>query len=48
MFGLTLACAFAATTQAVGAKMPTHAIAIRARFIVFLPFDIGAEKITSA
>jgi hypothetical protein len=37
MFGLILACAFAATTQAVGAKMPTPAIAITARFIFFLP-----------
>jgi len=35
---LILACAFAATTQVVGAKMPTVAIVMRARFIVYLPW----------
>jgi hypothetical protein len=39
MFGLILACALAATTQAVEAKKPKLAIAIRARFIVYLPLD---------
>src|SRR5215510_14858639 len=37
MFGSILACAFAAATQTVEAKMPTLAT-IRARFIVYLPF----------
>src|SRR5919201_2874611 len=37
MFGSILDWAFA-STQAVAAKMPTLAIAIRARFIVYLPF----------
>jgi hypothetical protein len=34
---LILACALAATTQAVEAKKPTLAT-IRARFIVYLPY----------
>ena len=33
-------CAFAPATQAVGAKMPTVAIVIRARFIVYLPLRL--------
>src|SRR5262249_28520883 len=37
MFGLILACAFAATTQAVEAKKLKLAIAIRTRFIGYLP-----------
>src|SRR5262249_47131009 len=44
MFGLTLACAFAASTPTVVAKMPTLAIAIRARFMIYLPFEISSAE----
>src|SRR5262249_58878311 len=44
MFGLTLACAFAASTPTVVAKMPTLAIAIRARFMIYLPFEISSAQ----
>src|SRR6516225_6804874 len=44
MFGLMLPCAFAASTPTVVAKMPTLAIAIRARFMIYLPFEITSAE----
>jgi hypothetical protein len=35
-----LACAFAATTQVVEVKKPALAMAIRERFIVYLPLRL--------
>src|SRR5262249_13015537 len=43
MFGSILACAFAAATQTVEAKMPTLAT-IRARFIVYLLLDESSHE----
>src|SRR5262249_25567859 len=43
MFGSILACAFAAATQTVEAKMPTLAT-IRARFIVYLLLDESSRE----